>query len=209
MASVTKSFTAALIFQAPYDLYINVQAPASSATPTVDANLLTLDSKGQPTDAGSAGFHAGASDGAAQVGLDFKVADISIDQEENAVDAGLTSVEAALQVTLKQTMDLARLLTYLGAPNLGAYNALAAQNVFQLGGKPDSSLTLFTALLIAPRRDASGKFAYFLLYRARLDGDVEWAYSRAKEALWKFKLKGFADLARVAGDEVAQFVRTK
>jgi hypothetical protein len=48
MATVSKLFTPADVFQGPADIYLGVQAPASAVPPVQYTNTLQLDSKGQP-----------------------------------------------------------------------------------------------------------------------------------------------------------------
>lgn len=49
MATISKSFTSADIFQGQADVYLGVKAPASANPPVEGTNTLVLDSSGQPT----------------------------------------------------------------------------------------------------------------------------------------------------------------
>ena len=209
MATVTKSYNVGKILQTPVDVWFQVAAPPSSSTPTSDANTLTLTTTvpAKPTDTGSLGFHGGLNEGPVVATLTEKVNDIEADQFENALDAGLASVEFEIDVKLKQSQDLAHLLTYLTATNLGAYNALAAQNVLQLGGRQDSTINPITVLLTAPRRDAAGKNVYVMGYSMFLENAPKYSYARAKETIVELKFRAVADLTRVAGDELGAIVR--
>jgi hypothetical protein len=209
MATVTKSYNVGKILQTPVDVWFSVAAPPSSATPTSDANTLTLTATlpVRPTDTGAAGFHGGFNEGPVIATITEKINEIEADNFENAIDAGLASVMFEIDLKLKQTEDLAHLLTYLTASNLGAYNALAAQNVIQLGGKQDSTINPITVLLTAPRRDATGKNIYVMGYNMFLENAPKYSYARAKEALVELKFIGIPDFTRVTGDELGQIVR--
>lgn len=208
MATITKTYDASKIFQGPVDVYAAIAAPTSSLTPTADANTLTLDSSGQPTDTGTAGVHLGSVEGPSTISITEKVNEILDDQHENAIDAGFDSIEAEIDFNLKETA-LAKLLTLLTASTLGARTLLAAQEVLQLGGKLDSAANPITLLLVSPRRDLAGKFLYAMAYKAFLNSALPFSFSRSKENVHKLKFRCVMDLARVAGDELMQIVRTK
>ncbi len=208
MAVVTKTYTPANVIQGPADLYIGVAAPASSLTPTADANNLTLDANGQPTDTGTAGFHVGSIEAPSQLQVTEKFNEIRDDQHESPIDLAFDTVEAEIDVTIKEVA-LLNVQKYFMSDKLSTRTALAAQDVLQVGGQLDSSLNLRTLLLVQPRRDAAGKFVYVMAYKSYLKSALQLTFHRNKENVFKLKFGCVMDSTRVAGDEVLQVVRTK
>ncbi len=318
MAVVTKVYTPANIFQGPADVFLDIYPPSSSATPAADANELTLDTSGQPTDTGIAapaaptlaqvaggslaattyyakvtyvnaagetlpsaeaslavaannllqvaspaavhgatgwnvyvsiatgtetkqngstplvmgtnwtepttalvagaalpsanttllGLHVGSTEAPAQVTITEKFNEIRDDQHESAIDLAFDTVEAEIDFHMKES-DLGKLQKTLTSNALAARNLLATQDVLQVGGQADSSMTQRTLLLVAPRRDVAGKFVYVMAYNAFLKSAVQLTFQRSKENVFKLKFGCLMDSTRVAGDEVMQIVRTK
>lgn len=206
MAFITRSYTPANVFQGPADIYIGITAPTSSLTPTADANTLVLDANGQPTS--NTGFHAGLIEAPMMPTITEKLNEIVADQLEMPVDVALDSINAEIDFTMKES-SLTRLQSLLTSGSLGAYTANSNTKVLQVGGQMDSSATPVTVLAVSPRRDASGKFVYWMLYKATLASAIVMAFQRPKETVYKLKMKGFADTTRVRGDELMQIVRTK
>lgn len=206
MSNITRTYTPANIFQGPADLYIGITAPASSLTPTADANTLILDASGQPTS--NTGFHAGLIEAPMMPTITEKLNEIAADQIEMPVDVALDSINAEIDFTMKET-SLTRLQSLLTSSSLGAYTANSNTKVLQVGGQLDSSATAVTVLAVSPRRDSSGKFVYWMLYKAVLASAIVLSFQRSKESVYKLKMKGFADTTRVRGDELMQIVRTK
>ena len=64
MATISKTYTPANIWQGPVDVYVNVPAPPSHNPPTADVDEITLDASGQPP---SGGLHLGSIEAPAQV----------------------------------------------------------------------------------------------------------------------------------------------
>jgi len=206
MAFVQRVWTPANIFQSPADLYFNLAAPASSLVPTADANTLVLDANGQPSSA--TGFHAGLMEAPTMPTITEKANEIHADQSETPVDVGFGSIEAEIDCIVKE-LNLSRLQTFLGSANLGAYTVLGASQAWQIGGQLDSSASPMSVTAVSQRRDALGKFAYWMLYKAYLTAPVQMVFQRIKEHVFKLKFKGVMDLTRVPGDELMQIVRQK
>lgn len=206
MANVPRSYTVGNILQGPVDVYANITAPASSLTPSADANTLTLDATGQPTS--GTGFHLGSVEGPTAIHITEKCNEIHDDQHESPIDVAMDSVEGEIDIVVKET-NLSRLLTLLTSGALAAYNALANSQALQVGGQLDSSTSMITLLLVSPRRDSAGKWIYVLAYKCFLKSPVQPAFIRNKETVYKLKFGCVMDTSRVAGDELMQIVRTK
>lgn len=205
MAFISRVYTPANIFQGPADIYLNITAPTSSLLPTADANMLTLDASGQPTS--STGFHCGLVEAPTMPTITEKLNEIHADQIEMPIDVALDSIEAEIDFIMKET-NLTRLNTALTSA-LGTYTALTNSQVLQLGGQLSSTATAVTVLAISANRAVAGKFVGFMLYKAVLASPITPMYNRAKETVYKLKMKGFADLTRVAGDELMQIWKSK
>lgn len=206
MANISRIYTPANIFEGPADIYINIAAPTSSLVPTADLNTLVLDSSGQPTSA--TGFHAGLVEGPMMPTISQKLNEIHADQIESPIDAGFDAIEAEIDFVLKET-NLSRLNTLINASELSAYTALAASQVWQMGGQFNSSKTPVTVLAIGQKRDLTSKWVYWMLYKAVLESVIPMSFQRSKETVYKLKFKGYADTTRVVGDELMQIASTK
>lgn len=211
MPVVTKTYTPANIIQGPADVFVDVAAPASAVPPVQGTNTLTIDLSGQPSDAGTAGFHIGLSEGPAVLSLTPKFEEIRADQFGAPVDAAFVSSETEIDLIVKETI-LTNLQKYFTSP-LGTYFNLAtgitnsASDFLQVGSPKSSGATLRTLLLIAPRRDATSKFWYVLAYKAALKSALAMSLDRKKEATYKLKFYCIADPSRVASDQVLQIVK--
>jgi hypothetical protein len=205
MATISKVYTPANIWQGPVDVYVNVPAPASHNPPTADPDEITLDANGQPP---SGGVHLGSLEAPAQISITEKFNEIRDDQHESAGDVAFDTVEAEVDVVLKETA-LDNLKTLLSSSALGTYTALAASKVLQVGGQATSALTFFTLMLVGANRANTAKFAYVFAFKAYLKSAVQFTFHRAKENSHKLKLGCVADLTRIAGDELMQIVKTK
>jgi hypothetical protein len=205
MATITKVYTPANILQGPADFYLDVPAPASHNPPTADADELTLDASGQPP---TGGVHVGSIEGPATVSITEKFNEIRDDQHESPIDLAFDSVEAEIDVTVKETA-LDNLLKFFSNDNLGAYTALAASKALQVGGAVSSAMTPRTLLLIAPNRAVAGKWIYVFAFKAYLKSAIQLTFQRNKENTHKLKFGCFMDPTRVAGDELLQVVKTK
>src|SRR6266436_897304 len=206
MANVPRSYVVNDVFQGPVDVYDSITAPASSLTPTADANTLLLDSLGQPTAA--AGNHLGSVEGPTTIVITEKVNEILDDQHESPIDVAFDTVEAEIDITVKET-NLSRLQRLMTSSGLSAYNALAATQAWQIGGQFDSSRSAVSILLVSPDRTAAGKFIYALAYKTYLNAAIKMDLHRTKEVVYKLKFRAIMDLTRVQGDELLQIVRTK
>lgn len=211
MALVTKVFTPGNIFQGPADVYLDLGAPPSAVPPVQYTNTLTLDSSGQPSDTGSAGIHLGLTEGPASLAWTEKFEEIRADQLAAAVDAAFISAMAEIDFNVKET-NLSRLKKFFAGPNTGAYFDLPigitnpAADMLQIGAMRSSAVQFHTLLLVAPRRDATGKYLYILAYRALLVSAIAAALDRKKETVYKLKFKCLADVSRVAKDQTMQIV---
>jgi hypothetical protein len=207
MGLITKTYTPGNIVQSFSDVYLGITAPASSATPTADANMLTLDANGQPTS--STGAHLGSIEGPTSILISEKTNEIMDDQHESAIDLAFVSVEGEVDFTVKE-LNFARMNTILSSSGLNTRTVLANQDAWQIGGQlANSQYTPFTLLLVAPDRKTAGKFWYALAYKCFLKAPIQTSFSRQKESLYKFKFGMVMDTTRVAGDEFMQWARTK
>lgn len=209
MATVTKVYTPGNLIQSFADVYINVAAPPSSLTPTADANCITLDANGQPTDTGSAGFHLGSIEGPTMININEKTNDILDDQHESAIDIAFDNVEGEIDFVMKET-NLSRLRTILASNGLSTFTSLTNSKAWQIGGQlANSQYSSFTVMLVAPDRKTAGKFWYAFAFKAFLKSPIQAALTRTKESVYKLKVGCIMDSSRVAGDELLQIIRTK
>lgn len=206
MANIVRSYTVASIWQGPLDVYVNITAPASSATPNADTHCLTLDANGQPTS--NTGFHIGSVEGPTTIQITEKCNEILDDQHESPIGVAFDNITAEIDFTMKET-SLTRLQTFLTSGGLGVYTALGNSQVLQIGGQFDSSTSMITLLLVGPSRSAAGKFAYCLVYKTYLKSAIAMAFQRSKETLYKLKAGCIMDTSRVSGDELMAICRTK
>lgn len=211
MPVITKTYTPANIIQGPADIYIDV-APPPSGVPPAAANVLTLDSSGQPTDTGTAGFHIGLSEGPSVLSVTPKFDEIRADQHAAAIDVAFVSMETEIDIVVKEAV-LQNLQKCFTSP-LGTYTNVSAgttnpaADFLQIGSPQSSAATLRTLLLVSPRRDAGGKFWYVLAYKAALKSAITWAFARGTPSTWKLKFYCIADTTRVLKDQVLQIVKT-
>ena len=205
MANIARAYSVADIFQGFCDVYMDITAPPSSLYPNADTHTLTLDSTGQPTS--SAGSHLGSVEGPTDLSITEKCNEILDDQHEDAIDACIDSVEAEIDIVVKE-LTLTRMNSFMTS-NVGTYTALAASQVLQLGGNPNNTRVPRSLLLVAPDRSATGKFLYVLAFKCHLKSTVQMTFQRSKENMFKLKFGCAADLTRVNGDQVLQIVRTK
>lgn len=203
--AISRSYTVANILQGPVDIYAGITAPSSYPTPTADTGCLTLDANGQPTS--GAGSHMGSVEGPTSVVITEKSNEIMDDQHETAIDVAFDSIEAEIDITVKETV-LTRLQTLMTS-NVGAFASLSNSTVLQVGGKLDSAKTAITLLLVSPDRAVSGKFYYVMAYKCYLKSAIQAAFQRNKETVYKLKFGVFMDTARESGDELMQIVKTK
>jgi hypothetical protein len=207
MGLITKTYTPGNIVQSFSDAYLGITAPASSATPTADANMLTLDANGQPTS--STGSHLGSIEGPTSISIAEKTNEILDDQHESAIDLGFVSVEGKVSFVLKE-LNFARLATILSSSGLNTRTVLANQDAWQIGGQlANSQYSPFTLLLVAPDRKTAGKFWYAMAYKCFLETAIQMSFQRSKESQYKLTFGMVMDTTRVAGDEFMQWARTK
>lgn len=211
MPTVTKVYTPANIIQGPADIFVDVAAPISAVPPVQGTNTLTIDTSGQPTDTGTAGFHVGISEGPIVLSVTPKFDEIRADTFAAAIDAAFISAETEIDIVVKESI-LQNLAKFFTSP-LGTYSNLLigatnpAADFLQIGSPRSAAATLRTLLLTSPRRDATTKFWYVLAYRAALKSALAMALDRKKETTYKLKFWCIADTSRVASDQVLQFVK--
>lgn len=211
MPVVTKTYTPSNIIQGPADIWVDIAAPASAVPPVQGTNTLTIDSSGQPTDTGTAGFHIGLSEGPTVLSMTPKFEEIRADQFAAPVDATFVSLESEIDIIVKETI-LQNLQKFFTSP-LGTYFALPVgatnpgADFLQIGSPKSSGATLRTLLLTAPRRDSTAKFWYVLAYKAALKSALAMPVHRAKETTFKLKFYCIADTTRVLKDQVLQVVK--
>jgi hypothetical protein len=206
MGLITKVYTPGDIFQNPTDVYIGITAPASSLTPTADANCLTLDAAGEPSS--GTGFHIGHIDAPTSISITEKVNEILDDQHDGPVDVAFDQISAEIDFIMKET-NLARLQQLINGGNLAAYNAVSGAQVLQVGGQTSTAAGSTTLLMVSPRRDAPAKFLYALWYKVYLSNPIELTFIRSKESVYKVKAHCLMDSTRVAGDELGVIVKQK
>ncbi len=207
MGLITKTYTPGNIIQSFSDAYIGVTAPASSLTPTADANTLTLDANGQPSS--GSGSHLGSIEGPTSISISEKTNEIMDDQHESAIDLAFVSVEGEVDFTIKE-LNFARFATILSSSGLNTRTVLANQDAWQIGGQlSNSQYSPFTLLLVAPDRKTAGKFWYAMAYKCFLKAAIQMSFTRSKESMYKLKFGMVMDTSRVAGDEFMQWYRSK
>jgi hypothetical protein len=191
------------IHQGPGYLWYGVQVPA------VGARLL-VDASGTPV--GGSPTPMGASEGPATFHMEAKIEEISIDQETAPVDAVMTSENAYIEATLKES-SLQKIVhalahaTYSSGTDPGL--PAGAQNYEQLLVGGLQAVPQAAVALVSPRRAFSspGKFMVACLYNAYAKEPFQIAFTRTKEAVYKVRFQGLAVLTRPLGDRVAQFYR--
>jgi hypothetical protein len=215
--STTKIYTPANIIQGPADIFIDVAAPPSAVPPVQGTNTwaatgtYAIDATGQPSDAGSAGFHVGASEGPAVLSVTPKFEEIRADQFAASLDAAFVSLETEIDLVVKEAV-LANLQKLFSSP-LGRYTNVTAgatnpaADFLQIGSPTSSAATLRTLLLVSPDRAASGKYWVLQAYKAALKSAVALEFQRSTAVTWKLKFYCIADTSRVLKDQVLQLVR--
>ncbi len=191
------------IHQGPGFLWYNVTEPAAGARLLVDAN-------GNPV--GGSPIVMGASEGVAKFQFKARLEAVQIDQETAPVDVIMTAEDAFIELTLKES-SLAKVLkmlehaTYSSGTDTGLPAGAQTYEEITVGGL----VTLPTApvALISPRRGTSNPTKYLVvcLYKAYGFAELDLSFTRTKESVYKVQFNGLADLARTAGDRVAQFYR--
>lgn len=199
MSFVTRTYTPNSIFESSADIYVGLTAPTSSLVPTADAQCLTLDASGQPTS--STGFHAGLIEAPTMPTITEKCNEIHADQFEMAVDLGYDSIALEMDFNLKESV-LSNIQKLFTNNNLATYTALSATQVLQFGGVNSATVNATTITVISTQRGNSGKFAYWMAFACVLGSSFQLTWHRQKENIWKVKMHGFADTARVLGDEL-------
>jgi hypothetical protein len=203
MSSISRTYTPGNIFLSSTDIYVGLTLPTSSLVPTADANTLTLDASGQPTS--STGFHAGLIEAPTMPVFTEKCNEIHADQFEMAVDIAFDSINAEIDVILKETQ-LSNLKTLMTNNSLVTYTALSGLQVLQFGGASATTVNATTITAIGTQRGNAGKFAYVCLFACVLGSALQMTFHRQKENSFKAKLHAFADLTRQPGDELANIV---
>ncbi len=191
------------IHQGPGFLWYNVQEPAAGARLLVDAN-------GNPQ--GGTPVAMGASEGAAKFQFKAKLEPVQIDQETAPVDILMTAEDAQIEVTLKES-SLAKIIkmlehgTFTSGTDVGLPAGAQTYEQISVGGLV--ALPTAPVALISPRRGTASPTKYLIvcLYKAYGFAELDLSFTRSKESVYKVQFQGLADLARAAGDRVAQFYR--
>lgn len=189
------------IHQGPGKLWLNVSVP-------VAGSRLVIDATGAPT-AGTP-FFAGATEGAATVGLAPKLQEITADQVPGPIDVVMTGEAASIEITLKES-DLAKLKYYIvnGAYTTGTDTNLPsgsqAYEEISFGGT--LAIPKTSVAVVSSRRDAASKFVVSQLYQAYQAEALQLPFQRGKETTYKVKFQGLADPTRAAGDQVGKIYR--
>jgi hypothetical protein len=213
VTTVAKVFNPSDIFQGPADVYYDIQSPASAVPPVQGTNTFVLDSAGQPTDAGSAGFHLGLTEGPCSLSLNPKFNEIHADQFAGPIDAAFVSMACEVEFAIKE-YNLSRFPKYFTGVatgtyfNLGAGSTNPAADFLQLGSSNSAGVNRHTLMLIAPLRNTSPQmYMYMFAYKTALISQVQLEFSRKKESVFKCKFRCMADTSRVATDQVMQIVK--
>ena len=189
------------IHQGPGKLWLNVAVPANGSR-------LIINSSGDPT-SGTPIF-AGATEGAATVGLAPKLDPISADQVAAPIDVVMTGEAESIEVTLKES-DLAKLKNFVahGSFSSGTDTGLpaGAQTYEEISFGGVLAIPKTSVAVISPRRDAASKFVVSQLYQAYQAEAIQLPFQRGKETTYKVKFEGLADPSRPAGDQVGKIYR--
>ena len=189
------------IHQGPGKLWLNVAVPANGSR-------LIINSSGDPT-SGTPIF-AGATEGAATVGLAPKLDPITADQVAAPIDVVMTGEAESIEVTLKES-DLAKLKNFVahGSFSTGTDTGLpaGAQTYEEISFGGVLAIPKTSVAVISPRRDAASKFVVSQLYQAYQAEAIQLPFQRGKETTYKVKFEGLADPARPAGDQVGKIYR--
>ena len=189
------------IHQGPGKLWLNVAVPANGSR-------LIINSSGDPT-SGTPIF-AGATEGAATVGLAPKLDPITADQVAAPIDVVMTGEAESIEVTLKES-DLAKLKNFVahGSFSSGTDTGLpaGAQTYEEISFGGVLAIPKTSVAVISPRRDAASKFVVSQLYQAYQAEAIQLPFQRGKETTYKVKFEGLADPARPAGDQVGKIYR--
>jgi len=183
---------------------------------------------GTVTDGGVAWYNMGppvplgASEGTATFHLEAKLEEVAIDQETAPVDAVMTAESAYIEFTLKESAikKIAYALahaSYSSGTDSGLPAGAQSYEQLDVGGLivPSGANTPRAAgcypcvSLISPRRgfSAPGKFMVATLYAGVPKDPHQIGFTRAKEAVYKVRFDGLAQLWRTQGKRVAQFYR--
>ncbi len=153
---------------------------------------------------------AGATTGAATVGLTPKLEEVTADQVAGPLDVIMTAEAATMELTMMQS-DLANLQNFIahGTYTSGSDAGLPAgeQNYEEIAFGGLIPVPRVSVAVISPRRNAPSKFVVSQLYQAYQAQAVELPFQRAKETTYKVKLTGLADPTRAAGDQVGKIYR--
>jgi hypothetical protein len=153
---------------------------------------------------------AGATSGAATVGMAPKLEEVTADQVAGPVDVIMTAEAATMELTMMQS-DLANLQnfiahgTYAAGTDPGLPSGEQSYEEIAFGGI--LPVPRVSVAVISPRRNAPSKFVVSQLYQAYQAEAVQIPFQRAKETTYKVKLTGLADPTRPAGDQVGKIYR--
>lgn len=153
---------------------------------------------------------AGATQGAGTVTLTPKIEQVMADQVSGPIDAVMTQEANAIEIELKQS-DLEKLQYYIthGTYASGTDTTLPEneQKYEEIAFGGIIPVPQYSVAVVAPRRDAAGKFVVAQLYNVFQAQAVALPYSREKETMYKVKLEGLNDPTRPVGDQAGKVYR--
>ncbi len=164
----------------------------------------------------------GASEGVSTFHMEGKLEEIAIDQETGPVDGLLTAELAYIETTLKETQlkkigyNLAH-STYSSGTDTGLPSGAQTYEQLDVGGltvpsgagTPRFPACYAAVSLISPRRGFTGPGKYMVatLYGAMPKQAFSIGVTRAKEAVYKVRFDGMAQIWRTQGKRLAQYYR--
>jgi hypothetical protein len=161
----------------------------------------------------SPGLHMGLTEGPCTVSFTASFNEILADQYAAPIDAAYISSVAEIDFAIKE-LDLTKFSRYFSGLLTGSYYDLPigstnpAADMMQIGNSISLAANTHTVMLVAPRRDAPGKYVYAFAYKAVLSAAWQWSLQRKKEAVFQFKFRCIGDPNREPKDQVMQIVRT-
>lgn len=152
----------------------------------------------------------GASEGAATFNVTGKFQAVEIDQETAPVEILMTSEEATITATLKESslVKISKIVphsTFSSGTDAGLPSGAQAYEQLTVGGLVP--LGRAAVSLVSPRRGVGGKYMVATLYEAYGDAKFDYNITRTKESVYKVTFTGLALLWRAQGDRLAQFYR--
>jgi len=187
------AFTPDKIHMGPARLFLGTTKPATGTPPT----WLTH-TTGVPSD----GDEIGITDGETIFEYDAKKVIIMGEQFYSGVDAALSEEACSIAFTAKEST-----LVGLQSGFDGTGNVDDGTRTGFYGGAGTGAFAIRkqSVVVTARQRVDPTKYIVIMLYKAVLQGKMDYSFSRKKETMWKVTLTGLADTARNAGDNLFQF----